>query len=102
MKVGHMPSIDDGLEARKVIVEVCDAIKEMLLTKNISYGSSFSHPMRVFSNAPTDEQINVRIDDKLSRIKNKGGFAGDNDLEDLAGYILLKMVNQKMEERGLK
>ena len=52
--------------------------------------------MRIFSNAPTDEQINVRIDDKLSRIKNKGGYAGDNDLEDLAGYIILKMVNQNL------
>ena len=97
-----MQSQDSGLEARKVIMEVCDTIKDMLISKNISYGSSFSHPMRVFSNAPTDEQINVRIDDKLSRIKNKGGYAGDNDLEDLAGYIILKMVNQKMEERGLK
>lgn len=97
-----MQSQDSGLEARKVIMEVCDAIKDMLISKNISYGSSFSHPMRVFSNAPTDEQINVRIDDKLSRIKNKGGYAGDNDLEDLAGYIILKMVNQKLEERGLK
>lgn len=97
-----MQSQDSGLEVRKVIMEVCDSIKDMLISKNISYGSSFSHPMRVFSNAPTDEQINVRIDDKLSRIKNKGGYAGDNDLEDLAGYIILKMVNQKMEERGLK
>lgn len=97
-----MQSQDSGLEARKVIMEVCDDIKDMLISKNISYGSSFSHPMRVFSNAPTDEQINVRIDDKLSRIKNKGGYAGDNDLEDLAGYIILKMVNQKLEERGLK
>lgn len=97
-----MQSPDSGLDARKVIVEVCDDLKDLLITKNISYGSSFSHPMRIFSNAPTDEQINVRIDDKLSRIKNKGGFAGDNDLEDLAGYIILKIVNQKMEERGLK
>ena len=97
-----MQSPDSGLEARKIIMEVCDDIKNMLVSKNISYGSSFSHPMRIFSNAPTDEQINVRIDDKLSRIKNKGGYAGDNDLEDLAGYIILKMVNQKLEERGLK
>jgi hypothetical protein len=32
------------------------------------------------------EQLNVRIDDKLNRIKNKKLYAGDNDEDDLIGY----------------
>jgi hypothetical protein len=92
---------NDLTEVQKIIAEVCDTIKDMLIEKNKSYGSSFSDPVRIFSKVETDEQINVRIDDKLSRIKNHGNFAGDNDLDDLAGYIILKKVYRAVKERGL-
>ena len=92
---------DELTDVQKLIAEVCDGIKDFLIEKNRSYGSSFSHPVRIFSKAPNDEQLNVRIDDKISRIKNNQSYVGDNDLDDLTGYLILKKVNRIMEERGI-
>jgi hypothetical protein len=64
----------------------------MLLEKNISYGNSALSPLSIFSNNNAGEQLDVRIDDKLNRIKNNKSFVGDNDLDDLIGYLILKKV----------
>ena len=77
------------------IVRECLEIAEMLIKKNISYGNSALEPIRIFSKADSKEQIRVRIDDKLNRIQNDQAFPGDNDIEDLIGYlILLKIANK--------
>jgi predicted Zn-dependent protease len=77
------------------IMEECLEIAEMLIKKNISYGNSALEPIRIFSKADSKEQIRVRIDDKLNRIQNDQAFPGDNDIEDLIGYlILLKIANK--------
>ena len=68
------------------------SIITMLLEKNISYGNSALNPVGIFSNNNAGEQLDVRIDDKLNRIKNGKGFVGDNDLDDLIGYLMLKKV----------
>jgi len=49
--------------------------------------------LRIFSDCDSIEQINVRIDDKLSRI-SRGCREGDSeDSEfDLIGYLVLKRV----------
>ena len=78
----------------KIIVE-CLEIAEMLIKKNISYGNSALEPIRIFSKADSKEQIRVRIDDNLNRIQNDQSFPGDNDIDDLIGYlILLKIANK--------
>lgn len=80
----------------KEILEAGIDILELLLHKNISYGNSAIEPLRLFSNASVEEQIMVRIDDKLSRLKNNQEYPGDNDIDDLIGYlILLKVVRRK-------
>jgi hypothetical protein len=77
------------------IMNECLDIAEMLIKKNISYGNSALEPIRIFSKADSKEQIRVRIDDKLNRIQNDQAFPGDNDIDDLIGYlILLKIANQ--------
>lgn len=77
------------------ILSQCLNVAEMLIKKNVSYGDSALSPMRLFAKSDAIEQIKVRIDDKLNRIKNNQGFAGDNDIDDLIGYlILLKIANQ--------
>lgn len=81
-----------------MIADMCDGIKEMLLAKNRAYGNSALEPLRVFSKAPTDEQINVRIDDKLSRIA-RGQAAGEDVELDLIGYLVLKRVLAKRDGR---
>jgi hypothetical protein len=77
------------------IINECLEIAEMLVKKNISYGNSALDPIRIFSKADSKEQIRVRIDDKLNRVQNDQNFPGDNDIDDLIGYlILLKIANK--------
>jgi hypothetical protein len=77
------------------ILRQCLEVAEMLIKKNISYGDSALNPMRLFAKSDSVEQLKVRIDDKLNRISNAQGFAGDNDIDDLIGYlILLKIANK--------
>lgn len=79
------------------IAEICDEIKDLLIRKNIQYGDSALNPVRIFSRASSDEQLRVRIDDKLSRL-----FRGDESIEnddeiinDLIGYLVLLKVTRR-------
>ena len=73
----------------------CDEIKRLLLEKNIAYGNSALSPIQIFAKAGAQEGIANRIDDKLNRIKNNQTYVGDNDLDDLIGYLILyKIANQ--------
>lgn len=67
-----------------------DDLKGFLLAKNTAYGNSAADPVRVFSKASPIEQINVRIDDKLSRMMRGATYPGDDDELDLVGYLILK------------
>ena len=67
-------------------------IREMLVTKNKSYGNSALDPLRIFSKADPVEQLNVRIDDKISRIMQGGEYPGDDTELDLIGYLILKRI----------
>lgn len=70
----------------------------MLIEKNIAYGDSALDPVRVFSKASPVEQLHVRIDDKLSRLMKGAEYPGDNDIDDLIGYlVLLKIAKDKYE-----
>lgn len=74
------------------ILNTCLEIAQMLIDKNISYGNSALEPARIFSTADSTEQLKVRIDDKLNRVKNNQGYAGDNDIDDLIGYLILYKI----------
>jgi hypothetical protein len=74
------------------ILSSCLEVAQMLIDKNISYGNSALDPIRIFSTADSVEQLKVRIDDKLNRVKNNQGFAGDNDIDDLIGYLILYKI----------
>lgn len=74
------------------IADVCDMIRDKLLEKNRAYGDSALDPVRIFSKAAPDEQINVRLDDKLSRLKRGFTFADEDTIFDLVGYLILKLV----------
>jgi hypothetical protein len=67
----------------------CNKIAEMLVAKNRSYGDSALHPMAVFGPGDPIVSLGVRIDDKLSRIKNAPGAFGEDSLQDLIGYLVL-------------
>lgn len=74
------------------IAAACTQVRDFLLEKNESYGNSAADPVRIFSQADPLEQINVRIDDKLSRLIRGGSYPGDNDEQDLLGYLMLKQA----------
>lgn len=83
-------------ETQRLIAVVCDEVKQILIDKNRRYGDSAINPVRLFSKADPVEQINVRLDDKLSRIRS----AQDDDTEDaeldLIGYLILKRVAKRV------
>jgi hypothetical protein len=60
----------------------------MLIEKNRAYGNSALKPVRIFSRASSEEQLLVRIDDKLSRLA-RGSAAGEDVVADLIGYLIL-------------
>ena len=78
-------------ESQLDIIRCMDSMKEFLLEKNRRYGDSALHPKRMFSKATTDEQILVRLDDKISRIQNSDDLR-KNDIADMIGYLALLCV----------
>jgi len=71
---------------------VLASIRDMLLKKNRKYGNSALEPIRVFSKAEPLEQIAVRMDDKLSRIKSAQGDDLEDAKLDLIGYLILEAI----------
>jgi len=74
------------------IVDACNEIKNMLITKNRKYGNSVMEPVRIFSKADNIEQICVRIDDKLARIQSGQTDDDEDTLNDLIGYLILLKI----------
>lgn len=81
------------------IRKICDDIASLLISKNERYGNSALCPQRIFSKASPLEQINVRIDDKLSRIKNEKEDEDEDVLFDLLGYLVLKKVCLNLQKK---
>lgn len=84
LKNGITPTCKDA-------VNFLNKVADLLQEKNQKYGDSAANPLRLFSQASPVEQLLVRIDDKLSRLKTMGpGASPDEDtLMDLVGYLAL-------------
>ena len=83
------------------VKSVCNELTSLLTEKNKRYGNAALNPARIFSKATSHEQLLVRIDDKLNRIKNWGASDIDEDtLLDLMGYLVLLRINMKHETGG--
>ena len=96
--VTDLQLIGTSAPSGNAIIRECLNIAQMLIEKNISYGNSALDPIRVFSKADQKEQLYVRIDDKLNRLMKGTDYPGDNDIDDLIGYlILLKIAKSKLE-----
>lgn len=88
------------IDAQELIAQTCDEIKKTLLEKNRKYGNSALKPVRIFSKADPTEQINVRLDDKLSRLIS-GQADEDEDVElDMIGYLILKRIARKFHKKS--
>jgi len=79
------------------VTQVVEEVRDILIAKNKAYGNSALEPVRVFSTADPVEQIRVRIDDKLSRLKSSAVDNEDTVL-DLMGYlVLLRIATRKQD-----
>ena len=83
--------------SKQLIEDMCNQIMVMLLEKNNAYGDSALSPIRIFSKSDSSEQLKVRIDDKLSRIKHgEDTLESDDDvIKDLIGYLILLLIQRK-------
>lgn len=72
-----------------------DAIARILIEKNKAYGNSALDPVRIFSDASPEEQLLVRIDDKLSRLQRGTDYADEDTVTDLIGYLILLKIARK-------
>jgi len=82
-------------DTQDFIRDECDSIREMLMEKNRKYGDSAIDPVRIFSSADPVAQIDVRIDDKLSRIRSAQNDDTEDAELDLIGYLILKRVAKR-------
>ena len=82
-------------QTERAILDECNRISNLLITKNRAYGNSALEPTRVFSKSDNVEQLKVRIDDKLSRFIKGKDFPGDDNLDDLMGYLVLLSIALK-------
>lgn len=83
------------------IEDICSEICEMLCEKNRSYGDSAVNPQRVFASPSISavELINIRLDDKINRLKQGNGNHFREDVEaDIMGYLILKRVALRIEQ----
>ena len=83
-----------------LIASTCNDVRDLLLKKNAKYGNAALEPIRVFSKASTKEQLLVRIDDKLNRIKQGNNLLDEDEdvVMDLIGYLILLKVWSKENE----
>lgn len=93
-KTQKILSLAEEAPAGEEILKEVIYVAQILLQKNISYGNSALEPVRVFSKSSTEEQLLVRIDDKLSRLKRGSEFPGDDTIIDLIGYLVLLLVSR--------
>jgi len=75
----------------------CLEIQDLLLAKNAAYGDSALHPVRIFSKADAAAGLCIRIDDKLARAANAPGAFGENEVLDLAGYLVLLLIVRELQ-----
>ena len=93
-RVTTAPSSD---EVAGAIKQECTGLCSLLIAKNEHYGNSAFNPLRIFAKSDALEQLNVRIDDKLTRLAR--GMDGNEDTElDLIGYLILRRVARRLEK----
>ena len=93
----------DEAPLEEEIRQVCDELADFLVEKNRAYGNSAAEPTAIFAKRLDRlAQIDVRIDDKLSRLQKGAEYPGDDTVKDLAGYLILRMVVEGLEEEGPK
>jgi len=91
--------IDEESDSEFQIKQVTNQLQELLIKKNRAYGNSALEPLNVFSQQNAVDSLCARLDDKLSRIKNKGlNDKTEDTLFDLAGYLILLIIAKNEQD----
>ena len=90
------------MDTREKIERVGAEIISLLISKNADYGDSATSPINVFSEGNAVVSLCARIDDKLSRIKQKGIYDKTEDISGLfqfTGYLILLLIALKDQKQ---
>jgi len=88
-------------DTQRMVKKECDQLAALLITKNQAYGNSFAEPINIFSQQPPEEQLAIRIDDKLNRLAKGSTFQNEDTILDLIGYLILLRVIHSQKRGGL-
>lgn len=76
------------------IVEITQAIQDLLLYKNEKYGDSAINPKKVFYKGDSTNSILIRLDDKIGRVMSRSDEKPrTNDIADIIGYCTLLLIS---------
>ena len=82
------------MDTQEQIKGLCNAMRDLLLEKNLRYGNAALSPLKIFSRNDASNSIKVRLDDKLNRIKNRpDDDPKANDVCDVIGYCFLLLMS---------
>ena len=87
---------------REKIIEISDSMKDLLLYKNEKYGDSALSPNNIFYKGDSTNSILIRLDDKISRIKNNTEPKPRvNDVCDIIGYCILLLASMNVSSEDI-
>lgn len=95
-KVG-VSAPEEKPDTETLIIQECDAIRDLLISKNRKYGDSAIRRGIVFD-LSASTAIKARINDKLSRLKNDREDEDEDITLDLLGYFILLRISLKQEK----
>jgi len=82
------------MNTQEKIVEMTNAIQDLLLYKNKLYGDSAISPKKVWYKGSSVDSILIRLNDKQSRIENNPNpIPRVNDVADVIGYCVLLLIS---------
>jgi hypothetical protein len=85
----------------KILEAELTHIGNILEVKNRKYGNSAVSPLNIFSKLSAIAILDSRIDEKISRIKNRQEDEDEDAEFDLLGYLILKRIAKKWNEAAV-
>lgn len=82
------------------ITDILSAMENVLQVKNARYGDSAIQPLNVFTAVEPSNPICIRLDDKLSRVKNSNTIR-INDVCDIIGYLVLLLAQKNVTKEEI-
>lgn len=89
-------------QTQEEIGRICAEISNLLIYKNQKYGNSAIEPINIFYKGDNENSILIRLDDKLSRIKNNKKDIRVNDICDTIGYLVLLLISKGVKPEQIE